>query len=182
MAKIRDLLMFRLALCPLCFACIWALPSCPDIHTWHNVTAFRGTWKAQLASLSEKALFYSPNCTDMGASPTFEVTWKILDIQKCCLPLGTSFLDCLNMGGIWEQFESFNMALAWESNTCIQLSVKVPQECHNSFLNDCLQRSFRFTQCILRSSRWWVANLWPRAVQLLALRSPRATPSTWHTV
>ena len=64
--------MFRSALC-LCFAGIWALPSCPDIHTWHNVTAFRGTWKAQLASLSEKALFYSPNCTDMGASPTFEV-------------------------------------------------------------------------------------------------------------
>ena len=26
-----------------------------------------------MASLSEKALFYSPNCTDMGASPTFEV-------------------------------------------------------------------------------------------------------------
>jgi len=74
--------MFRLALC-LCFAGIWALPSCPDIHTWRNVTAFRGTWKAQLASLSEKALFYSPNCTDMGASPTFEVTWKLLTIQKC---------------------------------------------------------------------------------------------------
>ena len=55
----------------------WALPvpPCADIHTWHNVTAFRGTWKAQLSSINEKALFYHPNCTEMGAAPTFEVTW-----------------------------------------------------------------------------------------------------------
>ena len=57
----------RLALLPMA----WAFP-CADIHTWHNVTAFRGTWKAQLSSINEKALFYHPNCTEMGAAPTFQ--------------------------------------------------------------------------------------------------------------
>lgn len=63
----------RLALLPMA----WAFP-CADIHTWHNVTAFRGTWKAQLSSINEKALFYHPNCTEMGAAPTFQV--DIMDI------------------------------------------------------------------------------------------------------
>lgn len=58
----------RLALLPMA----WAFP-CADIHTWHNVTAFRGTWKPQLSSINEKALFYHPNCTEMGAAPTFQV-------------------------------------------------------------------------------------------------------------
>ena len=75
--KIRSALFFarcdgamwflRLALLPMA----WAFP-CADIHTWHNVTAFRGTWKAQLSSINEKALFYHPNCTEMGAAPTFQ--------------------------------------------------------------------------------------------------------------
>mmetsp|Transcript_6474 Transcript_6474/g.7579 ORF Transcript_6474/g.7579 Transcript_6474/m.7579 type:complete len:190 (+) Transcript_6474:76-645(+) len=50
-----------------------ALPPCEGIHTWHNVTAWRGTWKAQLSSISEHSLFYDANCKEMGASPTFEV-------------------------------------------------------------------------------------------------------------
>lgn len=51
-----------------------AAPSCKDIHTWHNVTAYRGTWTAQLSSLSQTAKFVHPNCTEMsGATPNFEV-------------------------------------------------------------------------------------------------------------
>eukprot|EP00440_Ansanella_granifera_P018529 gb/GFBE01020123.1/.p1 GENE.gb/GFBE01020123.1/~~gb/GFBE01020123.1/.p1 ORF type:complete len:190 (+),score=32.13 gb/GFBE01020123.1/:1-570(+) len=53
---------------------VLAVPPCPTIHTWHNVTAFRGTWKAQLSSVSERARFFWPNCSEMnGATPTFEI-------------------------------------------------------------------------------------------------------------
>eukprot|EP00930_Biecheleria_cincta_P032523 TRINITY_DN22571_c1_g1_i1.p1 TRINITY_DN22571_c1_g1~~TRINITY_DN22571_c1_g1_i1.p1 ORF type:complete len:186 (+),score=13.37 TRINITY_DN22571_c1_g1_i1:75-632(+) len=53
---------------------VYAVPPCPKIHTWHNVTAFRGTWKAQLSSISETARFFWPNCSQMeGPTPTFEI-------------------------------------------------------------------------------------------------------------
>ena len=68
--RIRAMWVWSLALLTLP---AWALPPCADIHTWHNVTAFRGTWKAQLSSINERALFYHPNCTEMGAAPTFQV-------------------------------------------------------------------------------------------------------------
>mmetsp|Transcript_79 Transcript_79/g.142 ORF Transcript_79/g.142 Transcript_79/m.142 type:complete len:179 (-) Transcript_79:22-558(-) len=57
-----------------CAAVAVAVPPCPKIHTWHNVTAYRGTWKAQLSSISETARFFWPNCTEMdGPTPVFEV-------------------------------------------------------------------------------------------------------------
>ncbi|CAE7754213.1 ANKRD17 [Symbiodinium microadriaticum] len=56
----------------LCVRSLCTAPRCPGVHTWHAVTAMRGTWEAELSFINEgsAAEFYSPNCSSLS---TFEV-------------------------------------------------------------------------------------------------------------
>ena len=49
----------------LIFACLYAATSAQhkcDCHTWHNVTAYKGTWQATISVVHEAATFYNGNC------------------------------------------------------------------------------------------------------------------------
>ena len=41
------------------------IPPCPDVHTWHNITALHGQWTGTLAAIHEGAVFMFSNCTAM---------------------------------------------------------------------------------------------------------------------